>query len=600
MQRSKLGWRLFVPFAGIAAAAMLIAGEWTLARVHEEGRRALARSLEAQCRQAVPIIAERLAAGDLAGVESLCRQWGEATGTRFTVILADGRLVGDSHFDPPRADFHADRPEVRAALAGEVGRGERFSDSLRETLYYVAVPLIEEETVTAVVRTAASAEPLGRLLSGARWGTVVAALLALAVMAVAGRRMARRVTRPLAAFQAVFERWSAGDLSARAAAADTQGILEMETLAAAINAAGGELAGRMETILRQLAEQEAMLSSMDEGVLAVDGDGRILTLNDRCRELLGINGCEARGRLVHEVIRKPDLLTFLESALAENAGPVEGDIRLHDPHERSLRAHGTPLCDAARRPIGALIVLHDMTRLQQLENVRRDFVANVSHELRTPITSIKGFVETLIDGALVEEPENALRFLNIVLRQVNRLDAIIEDLLLLSNLERGVDQRAVRLQTGAIREVLVAACEMCDHRARAKDISVDLRCGEDLTAAINGPLLEQAVVNLVDNAVKYSEAGSRVEVSAEKVPTGVMIRVRDEGCGIEAQHLPRLFERFYRVDRARSRELGGTGLGLAIVKHVALAHRGEVAVESSLGRGSVFSIQLPLHAKDDS
>jgi two-component system phosphate regulon sensor histidine kinase PhoR len=212
--------------------------------------------------------------------------------------------------------------------------------------------------------------------------------------------------------------------------------------------------------------------------------------------------------------------------------------------------------------------------------------------LKTPITSIKGFVETLLHEQL-EDKENSLRFLNIVLRQVNRLDAIIGDLLMLSRLERGAEEQTVQLQREPLREVLHAAVEMCAQKAADKQIRLDLECPDDLQAEINAPLLEQAVTNLIDNAIKHSEAGAAVRIAAAREGAEVLVRVADQGCGIEAVHLPRLFERFYRVDHARSRELGGTGLGLAIVKHIVGAHRGTVTVESTVGRGSTFCLHLP-------
>jgi two-component system phosphate regulon sensor histidine kinase PhoR len=292
------------------------------------------------------------------------------------------------------------------------------------------------------------------------------------------------------------------------------------------------------------------------------------------------------------VIRKADLLQFIETALA-SPSPVEGEFQIRGPQDRWVSAHGTLLHDSQRGKIGVLVVLHDNTRLRHLEEVRRDFVANVSHELRTPITSIKGFLETLVDGAL-EDKENSHRFLQIMLRQVNRLDAIIGDLLVLSRIERGAEEQRIEVTRESIRGVLRAAIEMCEKKAIDKGVKIELLCPEELTGEINAALLEQAVVNLLDNAIKYSNAEAAVEVSAACEGVELVIRVKDQGCGIDAQHLPRLFERFYRVDMARSRELGGTGLGLAIVRHIALAHRGSVSVQSTVGVGSAFCLRLPL------
>jgi two-component system phosphate regulon sensor histidine kinase PhoR len=238
-----------------------------------------------------------------------------------------------------------------------------------------------------------------------------------------------------------------------------------------------------------------------------------------------------------------------------------------------------------------LIVLHDVTHLRRLELVRRDFVANVSHELKTPITSIKGFVETLLAGA-IREPENAENFLRIVARQTERLNEIIDDLLSLSRIEKDAERGQIFLTTQRIKGVLAAAIEVCEPKAQERNINVLLDCPDDLRARVNAPLLEQAVVNLVDNAIKYSEKDREVRVEAERSGREVMVRVRDQGSGIAPEHLPRLFERFYRVDSGRSRQFGGTGLGLAIVKHIAQAHGGKVTVQSTPGKGSIFSLHL--------
>jgi len=238
-----------------------------------------------------------------------------------------------------------------------------------------------------------------------------------------------------------------------------------------------------------------------------------------------------------------------------------------------------------------------VTRLKKLEKVRRDFVANVSHELRTPVTSIKGFVETLLDGAM-NNPQELQRFLQIVAAQTDRLNAIIEDLLTLSRIEQEAEKAEIALSFGSIKAVLQTAIEVCRPKAANKEIELDLTCDDALQAPINPPLLEQAIINLIDNAIKYSPPGQSVHIEADCDGGEVRVQVRDHGCGIGREHLPRIFERFYRVDKARSRTLGGTGLGLAIVKHIAQAHHGRASVESVLGQGSVFYIHLPLGAAE--
>ena len=266
-------------------------------------------------------------------------------------------------------------------------------------------------------------------------------------------------------------------------------------------------------------------------------------------------------------------------------------MEIKDNGRKIFKAHGTSLRDSQGISLGTLVVLHDITQLRQLENTRRDFVANVSHELKTPITSIKGFVETLLAGAL-KEPENAENFLKIIAKQTDRLNEIIDDLLTLSRIEQDAERRQIFLNGQKIKGVLQSAIQVCEAKAAGKKIALELNCPEDLRAQINPPLLEQALVNLVDNAVKFSEPGRVVQVEAQREGPQVIIRVRDQGPGIPPEHLPRIFERFYRVDAGRSRKIGGSGLGLAIVKHIALAHGGRVTVASSPGKETVFSLQV--------
>jgi two-component system phosphate regulon sensor histidine kinase PhoR len=252
----------------------------------------------------------------------------------------------------------------------------------------------------------------------------------------------------------------------------------------------------------------------------------------------------------------------------------------------------SPLLDANKEHIGTLVVFNDVTHFRRLENMRRDFVANVSHEIKTPLTAIKGFVETLHQGS-VDNPEEADRFLGIINKHVDRLSAIIEDLLSLSRIEQEDEGKIIKLEEGYVNDVFQSAIQICRSKAEEKNITIRPVCNEPISAKFDTTLLEQAVVNLLDNAIKYSEPKSTILLKAQRNNSEIRIRVEDQGIGIAKKHLPRLFERFYRVDKARSRKMGGTGLGLAIVKHIAQAHGGRITVESTLGVGSVFTIHLP-------
>lgn len=589
MRRVRLFWRLLFSYLWITVVALGVVGWHGSDVLRDFYEDAAAVDLEARARLVQPEVDELLKRHDPEAIDRLCKSLGKETATRITVILPSGEVIGDTEENPARMDNHLDRPEVAEAVAGRVGRFTRHSATVRQKLMYVAVPLRRGETLAAVARMSVPLTAIDHALRAARWRFFTVGGIAVAVIAAVSLWLSRRIAQPLEQLEAGACRLAQGEFTHRL---QTSNIEEIATLAGAMNRMAEQWADRVGVILRQQNQQEAMLASMVEGVLAVDARGVVLMLNRSCAALLGGDPDAIRGRLIHEVVRKPDVLRFVESAL-ESPSPVEDDLHLGLPPARWLRAQGTRLHDAEGRQLGALIVLHDITELRRLENIRRDFVANVSHELRTPITSIKGFVETLLDGAL-DDRENARRFLDIVHRQVNRLDAIIEDLLTLSRLERvGDGPAAEAFPRGAIREAIDAAVEMCRNQALQRTITLEVACEEGLTAPINAPLLEQAVVNLLDNAIKYSEPGAVVRVEAAREGDEAVVRVVDHGCGIEARYLPRLFERFYRVDKARSRELGGTGLGLAIVKHILLVHGGAVDVQSTLGRGSTFTLRLP-------
>jgi two-component system phosphate regulon sensor histidine kinase PhoR len=421
-------------------------------------------------------------------------------------------------------------------------------------------------------------------------GQVLGAAAGIAVVAAIGAWfLARRISRPIEEITAGAQQLAQGQTGERFAIHDAN---ELAVLADSLNQLARQLEERGQTIGRKGNEQEAVLASMAEGVLAVDSDERVISLNRAAAHLIGGKPFDMRGRRLAEVVRNADLRRFAHRAL-ESDEPIEDEMILHGEREKILHLRGAALRDGGSHSIGAVIVFSDVTDYHRLERVRRDFVANVSHELKTPIASIKGFVETLLDGA-IEHRDDALRFLKIIATQSERLESIIEDLLSLSKIERAEEAGDLPLASSPIRPVLEAAILDCQPQAADRQIEVHLDCDDHLMATINSPLLEQAIVNLLDNAIKYSEAGSSVAIDAQASHAEVMISVRDHGCGVEQEHLPRLFERFYRVDRARSRKLGGTGLGLAIVKHIVQAHRGQITVSSTFGEGSTFTVHLPL------
>jgi two-component system, OmpR family, phosphate regulon sensor histidine kinase PhoR len=417
---------------------------------------------------------------------------------------------------------------------------------------------------------------------------LAAALLGLA----AGFRLRRRrEQRYLRLLHGSAERFAGGELDQRIS---VRGPQELQRVAAAMNRMAEQLDDRFQAVERQRRELEAVLSSMAEGVVAVDADERIMTFNRAAAGLLGLDPRFSIGRRVVEVVRNRELERFISRALADG-GPVHDEIILPDESEqRTLQATGTVLHDADDARIGALLVFNDITQLRRLESVRRDFVANVSHEMRTPLTAIKAAAETLLS----DDPDgpDRERFLKIVQRNADRMTAIIEDLLALARLEQAGGQPRADLKKTPLEPVLAAAAEACHVAAQERGTDIGIACPPDLVAMIDPVLIEQAVVNLLDNAIKYGRPGAPVDVSAARAAGEVIIAVRDRGEGIPAHHLPRIFERFYRVDKGRSRTLGSTGLGLAIVKHICQAHGGRVGVESRTGVGTTFRIHLPGNA----
>jgi two-component system phosphate regulon sensor histidine kinase PhoR len=588
MRRRRLLWQIFPSYLLITLLSLLAVTWYSSKSLRAFYYKRKQADLEARAYLVQKQFSKRSVLADENAVDQLCKELGKESSTRITVILPSGRVIGDTDKDPADMENHADRPEIKEALVGRVGTLTRPSPTLQTDMKYVAVPLTDNGKIIGVVRTSFVLASIDRALRAIRIKIAFGGLAIAGLAAVISWAVSRGISRPLEDLQSGAERFAHGELSRRLPIPPSK---EIGGLAEAMNEMAAQLDEKIRTVVQQRNEREAVLSSMVEGVLAVDRDEHVITVNQAAARLLGINPAEASGRSIQEVVRNADLQQFVERALS-SADPVEGEITLRGHGERFLQAHGTVLRDGQGREIGALVVLNDVTRLRRLENVRREFVANVSHEIRTPITSIKGFVETLLDGAMWHPPD-AERFLGIVAKQVDRLNAIVTDLLTLSRIEQQAEEAMIPLENGPICEALEAAIQVCELKATAKDISIELACRKDLLAMINAPLLEQAVVNLVDNAIKYSDPGSTIQVEAAETDSEVAIAVRDQGCGIAKEHQPRLFERFYRVDKARSRELGGTGLGLAIVKHIALAHGGQVSVESTLGQGSTFTIHLP-------
>ena len=590
MAKKRIFWQLFPSYLLITFTALLTVGGYASNSLREFYYDRTAEDLKARAWMIERQVARKNFSFNPSSLNSLSRDLGIKTNTRITIIDLSGQVLGDSDEEPSRMDNHADRPEFITALQGETGMALRFSNTLEEQMMYLAVPIIREDKLFGVVRTSIPLTFIEQALRTVEFKIggvgLAVALLAAGISLI----ISRRISHPLEQMKHSAESIARGDWKEQLSA--NSDSVEISALSNALNQMALQLEDRIKTITNQSNESEAVLSSMVEGVLAVDAAENIIRLNKAAGKLLEIKPDSAEGRPIHEVVRNSLLREFIERTLSgiEN---VETDLTIGNQNEIFLQAHGAVLKDMQEKSIGAVIVLNDVTRLRRLETVRKDFVANVSHELKTPITLIKGFVETLQQGAL-EKREEAERFLNIMSKQVERLNAIIEDLLSLSRLEQDSGKSAISMEKTKVIQILESAIRDCESKLFKKKISIQLNCSNELEVFANSPLLNQAVLNLVDNALKYSEQGEKITVEAFVTGTEIVIEVQDWGCGIGSEHLPRLFERFYRIDQARSRQMGGTGLGLAIVKHIVQEHGGSVSVNSTLGKGSRFSIHLPI------
>lgn len=597
MKQKRLLWLFFPANLLIILGALLLLAWYGSATVRDlffaqvhSGLEARAHLIEGQVSALFQEAPEKL--------QEYCRQLGRQSATRITVIAPDGKVLADSNEDPARMDNHAVRPELRSALAGRIGVAQRFSRTMGETMYYVAVPLVTAGgDQRAVLRLAVSTNSVERALRSLHLRISFAGIILAVLIALASLLISRKISKPLEVMKRGAERLARGETDNIVPVDDLGQVSEIAALGRALNRVGKQIKERLNTITLQRNELETVFASMAEMVLAIDGDKRIIRINRSAAALFYLSPEDVQGKMLHGVIRNKDLHEIVDKVLT-SGNPMEQDVILFVGAEKLyLQTRAVPLADDQGNPIGVLVVLNDLTRLHKLENLRRDFVANVSHELKTPVTSIQGYVETLLEGAM-DDPVDARRFLEIVARQSARLAAIIDDLLTLSRIELKTEHRDIALTNVKVLDVLTSAVQTCQTKADEKGIRVDVVCESELNAHLNPNLIEQAVINLLTNAITYSPEKTTVTVKASVQPKAgaenrLLISVEDHGIGIERDQLERLFERFYRTDKARSSANGGTGLGLSIVKHIAIAHKGSVSVQSETGQGSTFSLVLP-------
>ena len=587
---SRIFWKLYLGFTVVIALSA--ATVWAVAteRAKRQSLTQLEETLAVRAALLRLWFGASLVGGPSAEVQAEVRAMGEAAETRFTLIREDGVVVADSWEDPARMENHSRRPEIRAAReSGEVGSSTRHSRTVHQDMMYLALPVSSDARTVGYARAAipltSVEERIAAVGSNVALGAGIAAVVALVLGLVLSRAFTGRLSRMTRAAAEIAE----GRYDAHIDATSRD---EVGQLGRALKRMSEQLSDRLDSLSRERNQLLAVLGGMREGVVAVDVEERVVHLNEVAANLLGTTPEQALGKRIWEVTRVQEvsdtLATVLESD-TEHSEEVGGE---GGEGERVIELRATPLKDGAGTTAGAVLVLHDVTRLRRLETVRREFVSNVSHELKTPLTAIRGFVETLLDDGEIDE-ETRVRFLTRMKNQSVRLSTLVTDLLVLSRVESksgAPDRRPLDL-----RDPLEDSAGRVSADATGRTIDFVSELPEPVRVQGDEEELRQVVDNLLDNAFKHTPDGGSVRLRLEEDGENAVIEVTDTGIGIEPAHLTRIFERFYRVDKARSREMGGTGLGLSIVKNIVEAHGGRVSVESVPGEGSTFRVTLPLH-----
>jgi two-component system phosphate regulon sensor histidine kinase PhoR len=566
--KSRIFVKLFAASLVLIAACMLtmnvlVQSAWE-AMLHSE--------IENSLREKTFLFAQQVAAAPRESLQQIVKQSAEGAHERATVIDSSGKVLADSEADPATMENHAGRPEFAQALQGQVGTATRSSRTVGVEFLYVAAPIpggaVRLAHPLSAVRDA-NRRIRNAMLKSSAVATLIALILALIATQLIGRRLARITD--------FAERIAAGDLSARI---QEESGDEIAHVASALDKTARKLEDGFRAVESSRQTLETLLNSMQEAVIALAEDGRVLWANQRMERLLP-SGIRLSEPLVQSA-RDPEILRAVQTAIETR------DIVV----ARAAKIFSGRVFDVTAAPMpggGVVAVMHDQTEIERVEKTRRDFIANVSHELRTPLTSIQGYAETVLEHEHLSD--TAREFVEIIRKNAMRMARLTEDLLVLARVESG--ERDFKLQSATPQELLEEAVQTFQEIADSRGIELAVMNTATSSVLVEPYAIHQVFGNLIDNAMKYGEDGRKILIGACETEDGVQFYVRDFGAGIPSEHLPRLFERFYRVDKARSRESGGTGLGLAIAKHVVRAHGGTIKAESELNHGSTFYFTLP-------
>ncbi|HEY3377296.1 MAG TPA: ATP-binding protein [Armatimonadota bacterium] len=509
---------------------------------------------------------------------------------RVTIIRPNGRVVGESDHDLTTMVLHNTRPEVVSALRSGAGWDIRRSDTLQKPMLYVAQRIEEHGRTLGIARLAVSLDDVALALQRIHRAFLVATVLAIFIAGLAGTWISGRIAGPIQRMTAVAKRLAKGDLSLRMAVRHKTHD-EIDELADTLNTMAAELRARMNELTAERQKLQTILDKTDDGLMFVDHEARVRILNPAAARLLGIEQAQALGKSVLANTFNPEF-TELVARVLRTKTSASLEIHLTQPRLTALNVYVKPM-ENAEGVTGALAVMHDLTAIRRTDDIRREFVANVSHELRTPLATLKAMAETIVLRA-GKDLRVAEEYARKIMTEIDRLTALSDDLLDLTQIEAG--RRAITREDVPLAEATQQLLAKMQPLALEKDITLSWNIPQALHVTADRDAVEQIFINLVDNAIKYSPHGGRVTVSARRGEQDqIAIAIADTGIGIPAEDVTRIFERFFRVDKARSRASGGTGLGLAIVKHLVESHGGKVTVDSTPGLGSTFTFTLPAH-----
>lgn len=583
--------RVFIIFSILILIGVIATGSLSISLVRENYIDNIEKRMISNARLINSFLTNNI--NDPIDLNEIAEQYAQEIDSRITIIDINGNVVGDSHANIENLESHINRPEIKKALGGKIGISQRYSNSLNTEMYYVSIPFEQKNSNIAAIRLSLPLKYINKYTKKIYMNIIISAFTGLFIAIILAIRYINKLTYPIEQFTKITRNISKGKYGEKVRINNDD---ELGILAESFNIMSMELSEKIEELKNSNTNLRAILKSMLNGVIALDTNNNIMYINPSAEKMFSIKNELVKNQSLFEVIQNRELNNALENLFyKDNKESIE--ISINHPLTNILKVYTSPITyqDNPNRKIGTLIILEDITEMRKLETMRKDFVANVSHELKTPLTSIKGFIETLKSGA-VEDEKLRDKFLNIIDEETYRLNNLIEDLLILTDIENSknkIKHEMINPNT-SINEVIEFLTEL----AVEKNITIVDKVNGNLPVIYgNRGWFKQMLINLIDNAIKYTKPNGKIKITAYNVSDQLIISIKDNGIGIEKEYLDRLFERFFRVDKARSKKVAGTGLGLAIVKHIVIQFNGDIKVKSEIGKGTEFKIILPIRNK---